>query len=139
GAYGACALIMSLLLRVATIASLGDPLLVVPVLIATHAAARASMPVLMRLVPSARAEGLSADAGRPPLQPVIAAVLLGVFALAIGLGIVPGLIALGLAAAATTAMAWLCIRQIGGQTGDVLGALEQISEILILLSASALV
>src|SRR4051812_17036023 len=67
GAYGACALIMSLLLRVATIASLGDPLLVVPVLIAAHAAARAGMPVLMHLVPAARAEGLSADAGRPAL------------------------------------------------------------------------
>ncbi len=33
-------------------------------------------------------------------------------------------------------MAWLSIRQIGGQTGDVLGALEQISEILILLTAA---
>jgi adenosylcobinamide-GDP ribazoletransferase len=36
-------------------------------------------------------------------------------------------------------MAWLSRRQIGGQTGDVLGAIEQISEILILLVASALV
>ena len=34
-------------------------------------------------------------------------------------------------------MAWLCIKQIGGQTGDVLGALEQVSEILILLVAAA--
>ena len=33
-------------------------------------------------------------------------------------------------------MAWLPSRQIGGQTGDVLGALEQVSEILILLVAA---
>ena len=30
-------------------------------------------------------------------------------------------------------MAWLCTRQIGGQTGDVLGALEQVGEIAVLL------
>jgi adenosylcobinamide-GDP ribazoletransferase len=32
-------------------------------------------------------------------------------------------------------LAWLSRKQIGGQTGDVLGAVEQISEIAILLVA----
>jgi len=32
-------------------------------------------------------------------------------------------------------MAWLAQRQIAGQTGDVLGALEQVSEIAVLLVA----
>jgi adenosylcobinamide-GDP ribazoletransferase len=139
GSYGACALMLSLLLRIAAIASLGDPLLVVPALIAAHVAARSSMPLLMRLVPPARHDGLSADAGRPPLTSVIVAAMLGAAALELGLGIVPGLIAFGLIACALGVMAWLCRRQIGGQTGDVLGALEQVSEILILLVASALV
>ena len=34
-------------------------------------------------------------------------------------------------------MAWLSLKHIGGQTGDVLGAFEQVSEILILLVAAA--
>jgi adenosylcobinamide-GDP ribazoletransferase len=34
-------------------------------------------------------------------------------------------------------LAWLCLRQIGGQTGDVLGAVEQFGEVLILLVAAA--
>jgi adenosylcobinamide-GDP ribazoletransferase len=34
-------------------------------------------------------------------------------------------------------MAWLSTQQIEGQTGDVLGALEQVSEILVLLVAVA--
>ena len=34
-------------------------------------------------------------------------------------------------------LARLAIRQIGGQTGDILGAFEQIGEILILLVAAA--
>jgi adenosylcobinamide-GDP ribazoletransferase len=34
-------------------------------------------------------------------------------------------------------MAWLSLKHIGGQTGDVLGAFEQVCEILILLVAAA--
>ena len=39
--------------------------------------------------------------------------------------------------AALGLMRWLCLRQIGGQTGDTAGALEQIGEIAILLTAVA--
>ena len=35
------------------------------------------------------------------------------------------------------AMAWLAKRQIGGQTGDVLGAAEQVAETAVLLLLSA--
>ncbi|HEY6920880.1 MAG TPA: adenosylcobinamide-GDP ribazoletransferase [Methyloceanibacter sp.] len=40
-------------------------------------------------------------------------------------------------AAAIVFLAWLSISQIGGQTGDVLGAVEQVSEVVILLVAPA--
>jgi cobalamin synthase len=33
-------------------------------------------------------------------------------------------------------MAWFSMRQIGGQTGDVTGALEQVGESLVLLVAT---
>ncbi len=139
GSYGACALIMSLVLRAVALASLADPALVAAALIAAHAAARATMPVLMVLVPPARQDGLAADAGRPPRPSVIAAALLAGIALGLGLGPIAAIIALTLLSSATVFVAWLCSRQIGGQTGDVLGALEQVSEILILLTAVALV
>ncbi|MGA8413923.1 MAG: adenosylcobinamide-GDP ribazoletransferase, partial [Xanthobacteraceae bacterium] len=54
----------------------------------------------------------------------------------VGLGPAPGLIALVLVLVAAAIMARLSMRQIDGQTGDVLGALEQIAEILILLVAA---
>jgi adenosylcobinamide-GDP ribazoletransferase len=38
---------------------------------------------------------------------------------------------------AVALMAWLAMRQIDGQTGDVLGATEQVGEIVILLVAVA--
>ena len=44
-----------------------------------------------------------------------------------------------LLASAGVLMAWWSTREIGGQTGDVIGALEQVNEIVVLLVAAALV
>ena len=136
GTYGAAALILSLLLRVGAIASLAEPALAALALIAAHAGARAVMPVFMRFVPRARQDGLSADAGVPPQRSSVLAVAIGLVALLLCLGLSATFIAVVLLVAALGLMAWLSISQIGGQTGDVLGAVEQTSEILILLVAT---
>ena len=137
GSYGVCALVLSLLLRVGALASLADPALVAAALIAAHAAARAGLPAFMRLVPPARADGMSADAGTPPPESTLAATLLGAIVAFAALGLGAGILALLLVAAGFVFMAWLCSRQIQGQTGDVLGALQQIGEIAVLLVAAA--
>jgi adenosylcobinamide-GDP ribazoletransferase len=136
GTYGATALFLSLMLRAAAIASLDDPLLVAQGMIAAHAGARATLPLFMRLVPRARQDGLAAEAGKPPLGTAISAGLLGLLALVLGLGLGGGALAFLLLALAVGVMAWLAMRQIGGQTGDVLGALEQTGEIIVLLLAA---
>jgi adenosylcobinamide-GDP ribazoletransferase len=138
GTYGACALVMSLLLRWTALAAMADPMAVASSLIASHVAARAALPVFMRFVPPARFDGLSAQAGQPAVRSVAVAVLLGVLVLVTALGFAATLIGLVLAACAGLFVAWLSLRQIGGQTGDVLGALEQIIEIVILLTALAM-
>jgi adenosylcobinamide-GDP ribazoletransferase len=137
GSYGACALMLSLLLRGSALASLAEPALVAGALVAANASARATMPALMWLVPRARADGLSADAGPPPGASVAVAVVLGVIALALGLDRGAAIAAVLLLVAAVAYVAWLSREQIGGQTGDVLGALEQVSEITVLLAAAA--
>jgi adenosylcobinamide-GDP ribazoletransferase len=137
GTYGVCALFMSLLLRSAALATIADPALAAQILVAAHMAARAGMPLFMRLVPPARGDGLSVGVGTPPRASAIAAMLIGMVALGIGLGLAAGVCALALMTAAFVLLAWLCMRQIGGQTGDVLGALEQIGEIIVLLVAAA--
>jgi adenosylcobinamide-GDP ribazoletransferase len=137
GTYGACALSMSLLLRTAALASIAAPVVAAPVLVAAHMVARGSMPLFMWLVPPARGDGLSAGVGRPTPASTLAATLLGVIALFLGLGPAAGLCAIVLLAAALALLAWLCIRQFGGQTGDVLGAVEQLGEISVLLVAAA--
>jgi adenosylcobinamide-GDP ribazoletransferase len=137
GTFGVCALILSFMLRVSALTNLGDPGLVMIVLVAAHAAGRAPIPAFMRLVPAARADGMSADAGRPSQGAATVAVLLGLVPLMMALGFATGVTAVVLLAAGFGFMAWLCKRQIGGQTGDVLGALEQTGEIVVLLVAAA--
>jgi adenosylcobinamide-GDP ribazoletransferase len=135
GTYGVCALTMSLLLRVGALASLPNAHAVVWALLASHAAARACMPALMLSLPPARSDGLSHEAGQPPGEAVAAAAAIGFLMLIFGLHFGRGLLALIVLAAIAAFAAWLAKRQIGGQTGDVLGALEQASEIAVLLVA----
>jgi adenosylcobinamide-GDP ribazoletransferase len=67
---------------------------------------------------------------------VIIAAVLGAAAVGVGLGPALGLTAAVLVLLAAALIARLSLRQIEGQTGDVLGALEQVAEILILLAAA---
>jgi adenosylcobinamide-GDP ribazoletransferase len=137
GAYGVCALILALLFRVCALASFPDSHLAAWALIASHGAARAAMPGLMFLLPPARSDGLSFDAGRPPGKGVAAAAFLGFLILAFCLHPGRGIVALIFLLVVVALLAWLSRSQIEGQTGDVLGAVEQVSEIAILLVALA--
>jgi adenosylcobinamide-GDP ribazoletransferase len=136
GTYGVCALALALLLRASALASLLEPTRVAYALLAAHMGARAILPAFMWFVPPARREGLSADTGRPAAASVIIASALGAVAVGVGLGPAPGLTAVVLVLLAAALVARLSLRQIEGQTGDVLGALEQVAEILILLVAA---
>ena len=137
GTYGVCALILSFGLRWSALATIANPWSVMLALCAAHAAARAGVPAFMSLVPPARPDGLSASAGSPPGRSVAVAFALGTLVLALALGPGKALVGLVLLSLAGLMLARLAIRQIGGQTGDILGAFEQTGEILILLVAAA--
>jgi adenosylcobinamide-GDP ribazoletransferase len=139
GTYGVCALILSFILRVGALVNLGDPAHVALGLIAAHAGGRAGIAAFMQFVPPARADGLSAEAGTPPGESSLAAALIGAVVLVACLGFSTGLVAIVLLVGALAFLGWLSRRQIEGQTGDVLGALEQVGEVIVLLVASAAV
>lgn len=138
GSYGACALGLSLLLRWSAIAALEDPRSVVIALVVAHCGARAILPAFMGLVAPARLDGLSSGAGQPPPASTAVALGLGIIALAIGFGL--GAMLKGVVVLLTIGLllARLARRQIGGQTGDVIGALEQAAEAALLLLATTL-
>jgi adenosylcobinamide-GDP ribazoletransferase len=138
GSFGACALVASIVLRWSALAAIADQRQVAIALIVAHAAARAPLPLLMRLLPPARTDGLSVSAGQPPPQSVVIAIVLGVVCLLFGLGGSGTMIVLLTLAVAVLLILWLAKKQIGGQTGDVLGALEQVCEAAVITIASSL-
>jgi adenosylcobinamide-GDP ribazoletransferase len=138
GTFGGLALVLSVALRAAALAQLGQAFYAGLALIAAHALSRALLPMAMRVLPPARADGLAATAGRPNSASAIIALLVGAAIALATLGPVRGALAFGVAAVAVAAAAMLVRRQIGGSTGDVLGAFQQLAEIAILLVAAPL-
>lgn len=137
GAYGVLALILSVALRAGALERIGGFWGVLGALIAAHALARGFLPVALRFLDPAREDGLGAAAGRPAARAVLWSCGIGVAVAGLCAGVRPGLAAAIVAAAVMAGMAWLAERQIGGQTGDILGALEQGGEISALLAISA--
>jgi len=127
GSYGVLALVLVTLARWSALTAL----LVYgghwAALVATGAISRAPMALVMALLPNARGSGLSHATGRP--APGVAVVALG---LAAGLALaVLGWSALGplvVAAGIMVVLSVVALRKIGGQTGDILGALQQLVE-----------
>ncbi|MFQ5958717.1 MAG: adenosylcobinamide-GDP ribazoletransferase [Alphaproteobacteria bacterium] len=138
GAFGVIAVALGVVARVAVLAALAGPGVVAAALVASGAASRAAIPAVMLRLSPARADGLGAAAGVPTQNDVVVGVAIaGVAALAL-LGIGTAIVALALGALAAAGVALLARRQIGGFTGDVLGAVQQATEIVILLALVAL-
>ena len=139
GSYGVLALVLSLLLRWSCLAPLAadSPLLAALALVAVGAASRAALLLPFALLPPARPGGLAARTGRPRPATVAAGwILAAVLALA-ALG-PAGLAVLAAAALAGIAATAIARMKIGGQTGDILGATQQLAEIAGLLVLAAL-
>jgi adenosylcobinamide-GDP ribazoletransferase len=138
GSFGALALILALLVRIAAIAALAQPATIAAVLVAAGGISRAVVPPVMLWLAPARSEGLAAASGRPHPARVLAG--FGVAGL-LALVLLPSALALSatlLAAGGALGLAILARRQVGGHTGDVLGAAQQLAEIGFLLGALAL-
>lgn len=136
GSYGVLALLLVTLARwsaLATIIGFGDHW---SALIAAGALSRAPMALIMALLPNARGSGLAHATGTPAVT--VAGIGAGV-ALAIALILTGGtaLAMLALTAAASAALALSAQRRIGGQTGDILGAAQQVSDAACLAALAA--
>lgn len=137
GAYGVIALVLALGARIGGLAELGDPLPVLLTLVAAGAISRAAVVVAMRYMPAARRDGLGAGAGTPGAEEtMVALAVAAVLAIAM---LLPWawLPAVLFAGGFAWIMAWRCSRAFGGQTGDVLGAVQQAAEIGVICAVAA--
>ncbi|MEE8188003.1 MAG: adenosylcobinamide-GDP ribazoletransferase [Kiloniellales bacterium] len=137
GVFGVLALLLSVGLRASALAEIAEPGLVALALIAAHCAARAALPVIMRQLPLARPDGLAAEVGRPEAGHAGAAAGIAAVVAWLTLGFGTGLLVLVVGGLAAGALAFIARAQIGGYTGDVLGASEQAAETAILLAVAA--
>lgn len=136
GNFAIVALVLIFAGRIAAIAALAAPGRVFLGLLAAAAISRAAMIVVMHFLPPARGDGLGAEAGCPAQRSMAAAVLIaGAIALA-SQGFVPGLACLAAAAIATLMLAAIALNRLGGQTGDVLGAVQVTTELACLAALS---
>jgi adenosylcobinamide-GDP ribazoletransferase len=137
GAHGALALILAVAIRASAISYTGVTLDTVCALIGAAVASRTAIAPVMFLLPPARTDGLSFSAGIPNRSRTADAVAIGILLTALALAPVAQpmtilLVLVGTAAGAAIP-ALLARKRLGGQTGDVLGAVQQCAEIGFLL------
>lgn len=135
GTYGVAALVLFLILRVSALAAITSvsPFAAAAVWLATGVAARSGAVWLTLQLPPARTDGASSTAGR--VRKMSFFIGLG-FAIAISFilaGPFVGIAGIAIAGFLMVLMAYgwslLCERLLGGQTGDLIGALQALLEI----------
>lgn len=136
GSFGALALIVTVVAKASALAAL-PAAAVIPALVVTHALSRGGLAAMVLVIPFARQDGLARSVGEPSAvdaaTSLALAILLAILCLAAG----QVAVALIVTAAAIVAVGILALRQIGGVTGDSLGAAEQVAETAVLLALAA--
>ena len=132
GTYGVLALLLGVGVKASSLGGFNSPALAAGALIGAHALSRAVLPMMMVMMIPVRRSGLGKGAGQPKREDAVMAAAIGVLIAVLALGFGPGLVASVLAALAAAGVGWLAQRQIGGYTGDVLGAAQQAAEIVVL-------
>ncbi len=143
GAYGVMALVLGLLVKAACLGALaqGPATALIALLAASGAFSRALMVWLMASTPPARGDGLAHGAGQPSDFTSRTALLAGgiIAALLIlpALGLVPALVIMGVGVLIAGLTRRLAMRQIGGHTGDICGALQFLVETAMIAGAAS--
>lgn len=138
GTYGVAAMCTSIVLRIVALGSLPGPATMFAAAVAAHTMGRVAAVAMAGTMRLATNTGLGVDYGRSTTRGRAAVGCLSgvaVTALATGWWAAP---LLAVAAAAALATGALARRKIGGISGDVLGAAEQVAECLCLVVLSGL-
>ena len=139
GTYGVLALILAVGLKGALLVALMNSgfWIAAMAMIVAASASRLTPVILMNRLPMARNDGMAVTAGKPEAESVRIACGLALASLLVLTGWQAMLVTIIATLAACAAIGALARRQIGGQTGDVLGAGQQVTEICVLIGLLA--
>ena len=145
GTFGALALGLSLILRIAALGALASisTALAAAALLSGAALSRAAGLLPLACLQPARRDGLGAGVAQPERGALQTAILLAALTLLLpalaGASVSRAIVAGALAIVAAYALVPLARAKLGGQTGDIAGASQQLAEIafLVLLSGAA--
>ena len=138
GTYGVAALALFILLRVTALGAVAaiNPLTAAAIWLAASIVDRSGALWLAVALPPARTDGASATAGRLPGRSFAVGAVFAVILLFVLGGPATSLVGLGaallLAVAVIAGWTALCRRLVGGQTGDLIGALGALVEVAVL-------
>jgi adenosylcobinamide-GDP ribazoletransferase len=145
GAFGVLALVLTVAARIFALADIMAAASLTAAamqVVAMAILSRAAMAVMMHQLPNARTDGRSSEAGRPDSytirQLAISSLVLALALLWLATGFWPMITVLICCCIAFAAMKRLSHNQIGGQTGDILGATQQVVEVVSLLTLAAI-
>jgi adenosylcobinamide-GDP ribazoletransferase len=137
GAYGVLALIIVTGLKWLTLTALIEAGALWAAVLLPAALSRGAMAGVMSSLPFAREDGLARHVGRPSTAGAAVALVAAAIFAAAATGIA-GVAAIAASGAVAMAVTRLARAKIGGQTGDVLGAAQQLSHLAALLALAAL-
>ena len=138
GGYGAIALIFSVGIRCLILGGLSEPEVVMVALIVGSSFSRSLLPFVTVAFRHARSEGLAVHWGRCSLKRASISFLIGAFIFLMCFGIFETVLVLMVVLFVSGGFLVIACSQIGGYSGDILGACQQISEITVLLAVSTL-
>ena len=139
GAFGAVALVLSFLMRFVLLSNLLDLSFFTAIagFITAQVISRSVQVWFWQSLPAAREDGLSSAFGTPSKQSAQTALLIGgsslLLPLIAGVYIFSLAISIALIILLLVGFCKLCIDQIGGQTGDAIGAIQVLAEIAFLI------
>lgn len=138
GTFGAVALVTSFGLRAVALAAITPTSTTWAALLVAHSFSRALFAPAMFAMPAAQRDGLSGTLVKPTGRDALLSLGLGL-GLALAVQGISGALLLSIVGLSAAVLLLLVARwKIGGYTGDVLGALQQVVEIVLLLALASL-
>jgi adenosylcobinamide-GDP ribazoletransferase len=144
GTYGVMALVLGLIVKAACLGALaqGPATAVIALLAASGAFSRALIVWLMASTPPARSDGLAQSVGQPSdftsRNTLLVGGVITILLLLLTRGVVPAVATMVIGALVAVLVRSVAMRQVGGHTGDICGALQFLVETAMIAAAASL-